>query len=297
MNKKNSIAALFSFAALTLLFFKLPGVRDFLGFKRCTQCGPEAPFITMLAVAYFGFFTAILLSFNDFAGKTGAKFGLLWAIGLCVVLTLLRSELCTICLTAHGLHIAAWCALLTKKSPAAFDKTLIGLKISCACTTSISVVALYSSLNFTFALYGLGAPKNQSSLIAIGEKAPMLERITNNTNLHEETLHTGIVLDFVSSQCPYCKEQLVRIKDIAEKFKETGIRFVAITEDNPETLQALAPNVEWIKDIDGSLHNRYGVSGYPTMVVLDKNARVIQATSGMPSDYEKTLETELHALQ
>ena len=303
MSKKNLFAAFFSLFSLIVVFFKLPGVGDFFGIKSCASCGNDLPYITMLAASYFAFFTVILLSFNDFPGKIGARAGLVWAVGLCASLTYLSTGLCAICLIAHASHITAWSILVTKQEHFGRNRHVLrqflGLKLSCALTAAISVMALYSTLNFTFALYGLKLSTNKASLIQAGQKITALDLTTQtgqNMNVKDFVQNKAVVIDFVSNSCPYCKEQLHKLKAVHEHYKAQGIRFIAICRDEAKDLREISPNIDWVQDAEGKHFTSFGVSRFPTMIILDPNAVVMHTVAGLPSAYEKTLEGQLDTL-
>lgn len=298
MNKRNCLAALCAVGALIALFFKLPGLAEI---SKCVSCTASTPYLPMLGASYFAFLAALFMASVGPIGKNRAKIGLIFALGLFLSLSYLNSEFCPLCIIAHVLHISLWTILLVdarEKSPS--NEPFLGLKLSFACTAAVSVVALFSTLNITLALYGLNFDMSTSSLIKPGTSVSTirLQTLKNEQFTSDELAKTkAVILNFVSSSCPHCKEQLVKLNEIAQKYADSGFRFISISRDTAQGIQDKAPHTEWAEDPRGQFSAQFGVHGFPTMVILDPQSVVLSATVGIPSDFQNALTAQLETLK
>lgn len=298
MNKRNCLAALSAVGALIALFFKLPG---FAEISKCASCNAATPYLPMLGASYFAFLAAFLMACRRSIDSNFAKIGLIFAIGLFISLSYLNSEFCPLCIVAHTLHIIMWTLLAVgAQEKSVSNEPYFGLKLSFACTSAIAVMALFSSLNITLALYGLDFRMTSHSLVTPGTSIGSIQLQTVQNELFsskELTKNKAAILNFVSSSCPHCKEQLTKLNDIASKYTDKGFRFIAISRDTARGIQEKAPNIEWAEDPSGTIGAEFGVHGFPTMVILDPQSVVVSAMVGVPSDFENALTTHLEALK
>lgn len=184
MIRNNHFASLLGVIALSVLFFKLPGVPNLFGITECKSCTTNTPYLPMLAAAYFAFIIAIMLSFPLFPSLSVAIGGLFWSIGLMVTLTYFSTEWCLICLIAHACHISIWMTLLwSSKLKKPQKETLLGMKLSLVFTAPISVMALFSTLNFSFLIYGPHMNPSSDKLVQVGETVKTFQLNTEGQNL------------------------------------------------------------------------------------------------------------------
>jgi len=91
--------------------------------------------------------------------------------------------------------------------------------------------------------------RTPSNMVSLGTKAPNfnLLDVTSNTlkSLDELKGYKGTVIMFVCNHCPYVKHVNTTIVEIANKHKQSGIKFIAISsndvlnypEDSPELMK------------------------------------------------------------
>ena len=91
--------------------------------------------------------------------------------------------------------------------------------------------------------------RTPSNMVSLGTKAPdfNLLDVTSNTpkSLDELKGYKGTVIMFICNHCPYVKHVNTTIVEIANKHKQSGIKFIAISsndvlnypEDSPELMK------------------------------------------------------------
>ncbi len=283
---------LLSACALIALFFKLPGVPEFFGITQCTSCSTSTPYLPMFGAGYFAALFTLILCFRSLPVRSLKWGGYVWSIGLALILTTLSPSLCYICLIAHFCHIGVWHFW---KPSAEYSEELKEIKTAIVFTSTVSVMALYSTLNFMFLVYGLEV-KNPlaTSIKEGGHIQPFAFETLSSDELKE---HSGVVLNFVSSNCPYCKEQIPHLNGLAEEFQSSTIRFVTICSQLEADLQTLGPQLEWIEDVEGQLSSLFRISGYPTCILLDGSGKVLKVIAGISTDFDQGIRKELSYLK
>ncbi|MFZ0565563.1 MAG: TlpA disulfide reductase family protein [Chlamydiales bacterium] len=281
--------------ALFFLFFKLPGVPEFFGISNCSSCTTFTPYLPMFAAAYFSAFLTSILCFRSWPSRSMKYAGIAWSIGLAIGLTYIGSGWCLICLVCHGCHLGMW--LLWKPSQERGEE-MVGMKLSLVFASFMAAMALFSTLNFTFLVYGLQV-KSSHVLVKTGSKVKPFELMTTaneSLSLEELPSYKGVVLNFVSANCLYCKEQIPTLDEMASDFYGKGFRFINISHQLPSDLQALGPHLEWVEDKQDQLRPHFGISGYPTLILLDPEGTVIKTTRGASSGFQEMLQNQLDFL-
>lgn len=128
---------------------------------------------------------------------------------------------------------------------------------------------------------------------AVGEEAPLLVGETpdgtaievGGTSAGEPTL-----IAFLAHWCPHCQAELPLLVDLEEQGAFDGVRTVAVLTGTDEAAPNFPP-AAWLQDegwagdvlVDDegtSAGIAYGLAGYPFMVMLDADGRVVARTSG-----------------
>ena len=110
------------------------------------------------------------------------------------------------------------------------------------------------------------------------------------------------VIDFWASWCPDCRKDIPNIQRMYEKFAPMGVQFLGISFDNEadkwkdaiEQYNIRYPQLSQLKRMrESEVAQAYGVKWIPSMMILDKEGKVVLSTV-LSYKLEKTL-TELMA--
>lgn len=139
----------------------------------------------------------------------------------------------------------------------------------------------------------------------LGKEAPSFEL----KGLDGETVvnlvdHLGkdvIVLDFWATWCPPCVRALPIIDQVTSQFKDKGVVFYALDqEEDADTVanflanRGIQPPV--LLDSESAAANSYGVRGLPTSVIIGKDGKVHVYHVGLSPNLGEKLAGELQAL-
>jgi thiol-disulfide isomerase/thioredoxin len=103
-----------------------------------------------------------------------------------------------------------------------------------------------------------------------------------------------VVLDFWASWCGPCRETIPILRGVAKKYTDAPFVFISISVDRDADAwqKAVArEGMTWpqYRDIDGAMASKFGVSGIPTVVVIDGEGIVQDRVEGYQPGYEARL--------
>lgn len=161
------------------------------------------------------------------------------------------------------------------------------------------------SLPFLFLLFGASACS----------PAPKQERqfrpITSALNFQVESLEKKgemrklkdfkgkvVLLDFWATWCGPCREYVPHVEKLHAEYAAKGLEVVAVTNEERPIVEKFEK--KWkhkypvYLDYINSTNLAYGVSAYPTMVVIDRKGKIILAEIGPnPEDVRAAIEKAL----
>jgi peroxiredoxin len=111
-----------------------------------------------------------------------------------------------------------------------------------------------------------------------------------------------VVLEFWSTWCTVCKQEMVELKALANEFPPEKVAFAGICND-PENLDGVKAVVESLSitypvllDYKARLYNKLGITAVPTTLVIDQQGRVALAREGYDSATLKQIKSGIERL-
>ena len=130
----------------------------------------------------------------------------------------------------------------------------------------------------------------------IGSPAPdfTLKNETNKTYSLNDFSGKYVVLDFWGTWCGYCIRGIPRMKEYYSKYKDK-IQFVSIDcKDNKQAwLKAIKKyNLNWTNlfSENEEITEKYGVQGYPTKIIVDKDGKIAHKSTGESDEFYEKLD-------
>ncbi len=105
----------------------------------------------------------------------------------------------------------------------------------------------------------------------------------------------GIIINFFSSTCKWCKKELPVLNSLVDEFEKKGIKIVMIgyKEDFDkfdEMLTSLKVDKPIIlSDVYGKVGSKYGVYGLPLTVIIGSDGKIKDIIKGERTDIGKVL--------
>lgn len=139
----------------------------------------------------------------------------------------------------------------------------------------------------------------------LGAPAPAFQTEMLGGGIADLAAHKGkdvVVLDFWATWCPPCVKGLPIVSKVTGKYKDRNVVFYAVNvQEDQETIREFLKNRELTSlkvalDADGSLSEKYGVSGIPQTVIIDKQGVVQAVHVGLLPDTEEQLTREIETL-
>lgn len=124
-----------------------------------------------------------------------------------------------------------------------------------------------------------------------------------STTLADEITGELVVLDFWTTWCKPCIRSIPKLITLAEKYDESQVQFIGVNEDSPRNVNKVKPMVKSLKipykvvlDTDQLLLSDLNVNAFPTLIILDKEARVLYTHVGFSQGDEQALEDKINEL-
>jgi len=99
----------------------------------------------------------------------------------------------------------------------------------------------------------------------------------------------AVVLSFWASWCGPCRAEAPSVDRLSRRLEDKGVKVLGInTSDDPDKAIAFARqkglSFPIVSDEDGKVSQAFGVSSLPTIVVVDKNGKVMAVRSGVTDE-------------
>ena len=112
-----------------------------------------------------------------------------------------------------------------------------------------------------------------------------------------------VVVDFWATWCGPCVAGLPVVTKVMRDYADKGVVFVAVNlRESPEKVSAFMDKKNWnftvALDSDGSIANKYGVTGIPHSVIIDQKGNIHSTHTGFggAKETDKMLRKELDGL-
>lgn len=175
-----------------------------------------------------------------------------------------------------------------------------------------TISALFATLSFTTSCSEMQKMKQQpvtttEDIATATEENPVEAPVFQAESLNGETIrltsfpHKYIVLDFWGTWCGYCVKGIPQMKAYYEKYADQMEIIGVDSGDDEMDLRDFIKSheMDWTHilndddDPDGSLVARYGVTGFPTKVIIDPDGFIIGTYVGEVQEFYDKLDEVL----
>jgi peroxiredoxin len=293
MKRLRYFVPIFGLFALIALFFKLPETPNLFGILGCKTCSVSDPYLTLIGAGYFAALVAVSLLFPSFPGLRTARGGLTWAVLLALSLTYLNlPSLCPECLIGHACNILIWTIWVIVPAKKKIVATTFRERLCVTLFAPISVVALFSCLNLTFMAYDFKTDRNVPAMsLQLGDDMPAFVTQTiggRSISKTDASRNASVIINFISSDCSHCKEQLLILNEVASQLSNGAYRFINVSSSVPNELVQNFSSMEWVEDAQGKLRKLFNVSGYPSLFVV-ANGKIALSIPGVSEQFKEDL--------
>jgi len=137
-------------------------------------------------------------------------------------------------------------------------------------------------------------PRIRPAELLVGKPAPAfsLDTFDGRPIGSADLVGKVTVLNFVSPACGFCKKQIPELEKIRAAYQDKGIRFVNVVTTNPsgrreysaaeitQLMTSLGSHLEVAADTGFGVGRMFQVDGFPTCVVVGKDARIAAVNIG-----------------
>lgn len=132
---------------------------------------------------------------------------------------------------------------------------------------------------------GLAACASNNAPVAGGAAAFTLPNVNGTQfDIAKDAKGQPVFIAFMATYCGYCKKSVPQVVDLSKTFGPKGLKVIGIfanpTKDEPaQYAKDYGVTYDVLYD-GGDVAAKFGVSGVPHFVLLDKNHNVVQTWTG-----------------
>ena len=135
---------------------------------------------------------------------------------------------------------------------------------------------------------------SKPDLPQIGQQAPefTLKNLNGDKIKLLDLSQKGTVLvNFWASWCAPCKEEVPTLNEIQRKYRDRGLTVVGVSVEDPAPAVVSfmkRHNVQYsvLLDSDGRVSRRYGLIGFPTNILIDRQGKILFLKPGLIDEKE-----------
>jgi cytochrome c biogenesis protein CcmG/thiol:disulfide interchange protein DsbE len=108
------------------------------------------------------------------------------------------------------------------------------------------------------------------------------------------------VIDFWATWCQPCIRSIPRLVDLSEVYKDQGVAFIGISVDSPRNLSKVKPfarsmgiRYPVLLDSSGELMGELNVTAVPTLLLIDRDNRILYVHEGFSAGDEVAIREEI----
>lgn len=152
------------------------------------------------------------------------------------------------------------------------------------------------------------APKPEAPKAVAGNPAPAFSLTTlDGKSVDNASIKGSVaVLNFFAPNCGFCKKQIPRLETVRAEYSEKPVRFINVSqkmgakEFTQDEVTNMMKELSWRGEIainhTNDVGQKFQASGFPTMVILDKEGKVAVTNVGNIADLEERMKKQLTAL-
>ena len=107
------------------------------------------------------------------------------------------------------------------------------------------------------------------------------------------------VLEFWATWCPPCVQSIPHMIELADKYKDKAVPFIAISVDNssePVKKMVKDKGINYYVGMDNGLSDKYSVSSIPAAFIIGRNGQIVWQGHLMNQDFETAIVNALLVL-
>ena len=135
----------------------------------------------------------------------------------------------------------------------------------------------------------------------VGQKAPQItirQWVTEDPPDLKRLENKVYVVEFWATWCHSCVQSIPHLIELNDKYADKGVEFISLSQDkSPDMLRQFVRDkqVNYNVAVDNGTTDWYGIKGYPTVVIVNHEGKIVWQGYPWSSGFEKELNKALAA--